>query len=100
MNDVALLSAMFMVPKRRLSFVETVKPPGDILQTHYRLQTFMSMLESSGSKTEKQLKVLEFCARYGLIANTKMCNPPCVGQMSVVKSTSHAADGHRVRLII
>lgn len=83
-----MLPIITMPRTRRLSIVENVKPADNILETRYNLQTFTVLLESG---------TLEFCARWGLIANSKMCIPPCVGQMSLQKDTSKS-DGYRVSI--
>ena len=85
---------------KRLTFVEIVKRPNEILETRYTLQTFMSVLQSSGSLPDKQMKVLEFCARCGLIANSRMCDPPCLAgqQMSLIKDNSNLVNGHKVSI--
>lgn len=95
-TEEALIPAVFLPRTRKLRIVEEVKPANAILETHYRLQTFMAALDCTGSLAEKQLKVLEFCARCGLIANTRMCAAPCAGQMSLKKKNT-LGDGYIVR---
>ena len=75
---------------RRFQIVDSVNPGQNILDTRYNLHNLRTMIDTGANLDEKNMKVLQFCARWGLIANSKNCNAPCAQPMSFIKNANQA----------
>ena len=89
-----------MAPVKRFTIVDNVQPADNVYALNYNLQTLTAALTAGRNANEKQMSLLSFLARWGLIQNEKTCPGPCpTGQMSLRKDTTDAT-GYRVILCL
>ena len=81
--------------KSRLTIVDSPNPADSILDHTFTLASLTEIFDQGSTAVDKLMSVLSFCARWGLIANSRNCAAPCNQQMSLVKNPSKV-DGYRV----